>query len=1060
MGRLPLRRPRLVVAASAVFAVLAVLVGGPVAGLLKTGRDNFEDKSSESARAQAALTKASGRSPEADIVVFVRTRRGRSGEAAVRRAERALARHPDIAATVSPLTAPRSGLRSDDGRAALIVGFLRPMETGDAQDASVEIAEGLEPLAGVEVGGPVLTTAQIRDQVSEDLRRAELLAFPLLFLLSLVIFRGLVAALLPVLVGALAVLGTLLMLRIATEFADLSIFALNLVTALGLGLAIDYSLFVLARFREEAVHHGHGREALERTLATAGRTVLFSSLTVALALSALLVFPQPFLFSMAIGGALVALVAGAAAVIALPAVLLLLGPRVDALALRRAKAPGTSLSARLGSMVTRRPGTAAALAAGVLVLAGLPFLGINFTGFDATILPSDASSRQVADNITAAFPGDRTSPVIVTVRGGPRVAAEARQQLAALPGVRAVAQPAKVGDGLMRVDVFARAAPLHPSTQRLVDDTRAALDGLPAEVTGQAARFRDSQHALGARLPYALAILTVTTLAVLFVMTGSALVPFCALAMNLLTVSAAFGILVLTFQDGRLEELLAYTSQGALDASQMVLLFVLVFALSTDYGVFVLGRIKEARDSGLPPRPAIVAGMDATGPLVTAAAVLFCVAIGAFATSQIVFIKEVGIGTAVAVLIDATLVRAVLLPALLALLGDRAWWAPRTLRRLHGRIGLREGPAAAGPDPARSRRLVESRRRRPRSLVSRAASARRQAGRRNDVSEHVGVLQSPAEPMCAGTFCCERHVRPRVVGRRPPRTKTRAIRGGQRPIPLGGRCVAYNSKAAGLVVADDHHQRSPVATRKGERLTNSGIQVTACLDHQLRVVAVSHIVDCFLLDQQEESLSVGRERPERYASHHGQRDARPVAAPAAFGRRGEHAPLVEQAEEATPRPDALELTSGADEAVAELARAHQQRRRPHATAAAEHDGGPGLVDVLASYLRFLGPVRGACGEGRRGRVRDVRRRHQARRLASPSGQIEEARHRRTRPIDADRPVAGLDARGERCGARSRVRHQALGVRGAHQPAVAEAVHREAPRAANCCFPDQPTLLCA
>jgi uncharacterized membrane protein YdfJ with MMPL/SSD domain len=638
---------------------------------------------------------AAGRSPEADVVVLVE---GRSGLAERTQAARnGLAADPAVALAVAPADRPGAGLASQDGGAALVLGYLRPMDTQEAQDASVRIADELRA-PGTSVGGPVLTTAQIRDQVKEDLKRAELLAFPLLFALLLVVFRGVVAALLPVLVGALAVLGTLLALRVATAVGDLSIFALNLVTALGLGLAIDYSLFILSRFREEAVEHGHGTEAMRRTLATAGRTVLFSSVTVALAMAALMVFPQRFLLSMAVGGALVALVAGAVALLVLPAALLLLGPRVDALSLRRrdvAQRTG-GLSSRVGARVTRRPGTVAVVTGLLLLLVGLPFTSVKFTGFDATVLPAEASARQVADRIDARFAADRTAPLIVALREQDSSQVdEVRRRLSRLEGADAVGPAVAVGGGLVRLDVFSAAPPLAPASQQLVDGVRRELGDRPGGVTGEAARYRDSRQALDAGLPIALGVLMVTTLAVLFLMTGSVLLPLTALVMNLLTIAAAFGILVRIFQDGRLEGLLAYTSQGALDASQMVLLFVLVFALSTDYGVFVLGRIKEAKERGAPARAAIVDGMAATGPLVTAAALLFCVAIGAFATSKVVFIKEVGIGTALAVLIDATIVRALLLPALLALCGERAWWAPRPLRRLHGRFGLHEEPLSS-----------------------------------------------------------------------------------------------------------------------------------------------------------------------------------------------------------------------------------------------------------------------------------------------------------------------------------------------------------------------------
>ena len=673
----PPRRPRLVLATTAVLALVALVVGGPVAQLMKTGRDNFDDRGSESAQAREALQDAAGISPEADLVVLVDTPSGAAtgaGRRAIAGAVSRLEESDVVASVVAPDVGAGGPLVASDGRSVIVTASFRPLDGQDAQDAALRIASELGGRQDLEFGGPLLASAEIREQVTDDLRRAELLAFPVLFALSLFVFRGLIAALLPILVGALAVLGTLLALRAAAAVTDLSIFALNLVTGLGLGLAIDYSLFILTRFREEAALHGHGRETMQRTLATAGRTVAFSSAIVALALATLLVFPQRFLFSMGLGGALVAVVAAAVALVALPAALMLLGPRVDALALRRTPPDAQSRWGRLGRAVTRRPGLLGGAAAVVLLAIAAPALDVRFTGFDATILPFEANARQVADRIATDYAPGATTPVTVAVEGQDAAVDRVRHRLVAQDHLGAVGEAERIGPSLARVDVIVPAVPLSDRGQEMVDDIRDALRGLPAQVTGEAARFRDAQHALGERLPIALGALTVTTIAILFVMTGGLPVALGALLMNALTVAAAFGALVLIFQEGRFEGLLDYTSQGALDAAQMVLLFVLVFALSTDYGVFLLGRIKEERDRGRSSRDAIVEGLGATGRLITAAALLFCIAIGAFATSEIVFIKEVGLGTALAVLVDATLIRGLLLPALLAGLGDRAWW--------------------------------------------------------------------------------------------------------------------------------------------------------------------------------------------------------------------------------------------------------------------------------------------------------------------------------------------------------------------------------------------------
>jgi RND superfamily putative drug exporter len=346
----------------------------------------------------------------------------------------------------------------------------------------------------------------------------------------------------------------------------------------------------------------------------------------------------------------------------------------------------------------RRPGRVAVATAAVLIVLGLPFTGVRFTGIDASVLPAGTGSRVVEETLRTDFAADRTTPVYVAVRAPRDAAPQLRSyaaDLRALPGAAAVAQPRAAGDGVWRVDVTARGPTLSASAKDLVRDVRAQGAPFDVAVGGATADFLDRQSSLGSHLPIALLIVAGTTVAILFVMTGSVVLPIKAVVMNVLSLSAAFGLLVLIFQDGRFESLLDYRGQSALESTQPVLLFALAFGLSTDYGVFLLARIKEARDRGLETREAVAVGLERTGRIVTAAAVLFCVAIGAFATSEIVFIKELGIGTALAVLIDATIVRALLVPSLMALLGRWNWWAPRPLRRLHARIGLGEAPSPA-----------------------------------------------------------------------------------------------------------------------------------------------------------------------------------------------------------------------------------------------------------------------------------------------------------------------------------------------------------------------------
>jgi uncharacterized membrane protein YdfJ with MMPL/SSD domain len=694
LARLTSRHPRRVVAAALLVVVLAAAGGSSVAERLDPYAS--EDPSTESVRA-GALLEGAGVGAGVDVVALVATPAGAqspAGRARVAEIARELRADQDVARVVT-LTDGGRALVAHDGRSTYLAASLRP--GAEQVDAGRRLIDRLGDEPGLKLGGYAVASRQVNEQTAEDLKRAELLVFPLLFLLSLLFFRSVVAALLPLLVGAMSIVLTMLGLRLGSELGSISVFALNVVTGLGLGLAIDYSLFIVSRYREELARVGPGPEAIRRTLATAGRTVLFSSLTVAAALGSLLLFPQRFLYSMGIGGMMVAALAGAVALIVLPAVLALLGPRVNALAprwlQRAADADARPAQSgpwyRLSRAVMRRPGTIAAGSAALLIALGLPFLGAKFTAVDASVLPTSASARQVDDALARDFDVRRTTPItlVAQTRPGPALDRYLRD-VRAVDGIAAISAARPVTDGLTTVDVVPAGGALSDRSQATVRKIRGLDPPFSVLTRGQTASLVDLKSSLADHLPGALAILVGTTVLVLFLMTGSVVLPLKAILMNLLGISAAFGILVLVFQDGRFETLLGFTSQGALEATQPVFLFAVAFGLSTDYGVFLLARIKEARDRGLPNDEAVAVGLERTGRIVTAAALLFCVAVSAFATSQIIFLKELGIGTALAVLIDATIIRALLVPSLMKLLGDWNWWAPRPLARLHGRIAV------------------------------------------------------------------------------------------------------------------------------------------------------------------------------------------------------------------------------------------------------------------------------------------------------------------------------------------------------------------------------------
>ncbi|CAL9558998.1 Trehalose monomycolate exporter MmpL3 [Streptomyces sp. enrichment culture] len=543
--------------------------------------------------------------------------------------------------------------------------------------------------------------------IQEDLLRAEMIALPVTLVLLVMVFGSAVAALLPLGIGIVAILGTNAVLRGLTEVTDVSVFAMNLTTALGLGLAIDYALFIVRRFREELSTGADPLTAVGTTLRTAGRTVLFSALTVAVSLAAMLVFPQYFLRSFAYAGIAVVLLAAAAALILLPAALVLLGHRVDSLDLRRLFRRGRparpaaeegAVWGRAATLVMRRAPFFALGTTAVLVLLGLPFLGVKFGTADDRQLPSGAESRVVQQHIRDGFPGSPGGGLEVLAEGRATRAQYAayKERVAALPEVVRVDGPVVKGDTAY-FTVLPRGEAVDDPAQRLVGDLRAVDAPFDTAVTGAAAVLVDSKGAIGERLPAAAAFIVIVTLFLVFLLTGSVLIPVQAVVLNALSLTAMFGAVVWVFQDGHLSGPLGFTSPGSIETTLPVLMFCVAFGLSMDYGVFLLSRIKEEYDHGGDHEQAVRHGLRRTGGLITAAAVILAVVMVAIGTSRVTNTKMLGLGIALAVLMDAMIVRSLLVPSVMRLTGRATWWAPGPLRRFHERFGLSEGESARGP---------------------------------------------------------------------------------------------------------------------------------------------------------------------------------------------------------------------------------------------------------------------------------------------------------------------------------------------------------------------------
>ena len=693
LARLCQRRPRRVTIAAALVAAVSLALG--VSAIDRLYPYSAADPASDSSRAAALVHEEIGLDPDAGLVALIEPGvpvRSEASREFVDRIANRIFLDPAVAFVTTYWSHHDEAMISRDGRATLVIANFATLSDRAQQAGAERLRRELRGRPGVRIGGAAAANVDVKDTVTTDIRRAQLIALPLVLLLGFWFFRGLVAAALPLGIAAVGMSVSLLGLRIANAITPTSVFALNLVLGLTLALSVDYSLLMISRYREEIARHGPGEEALRQTMASAGRTVLYSALIIGAALSSLLVFPQRFLYSMGLAGGLVALAAGGAALVLLPALLARLGERVNSLSparLRRAAAAEARPADaggwyRLSQFVMRRPAIIALLCTAILLTLAVPFLRARFAAVDATVLPADAESRQVRTALDRRFPPSLSLPLFVVLGESARSPATHRFVAATrrLPAAARVDPPIPIEPRTSVVRVFPAGGPRSESSEGLVRAIRATPAPFEALVGGRAAEFVDQKSGISARLPLVLALLCGATLLLVFLMTGSAVLAAKAVATSLLSLGAAFGALVFIFQDGRLESLLGYESAGALELSMPLVLLAVGFGVSTDYGVILLSRIREAHDAGATDREAISRGLERNGRILTAAALMLCVALGALATSRIAFIKELGLGVALTVIIDATIVRALLVPALMTLLGRWNWWPQPATRPL------------------------------------------------------------------------------------------------------------------------------------------------------------------------------------------------------------------------------------------------------------------------------------------------------------------------------------------------------------------------------------------
>jgi RND superfamily putative drug exporter len=729
-----LRSPRWILAIAALLMVATAIFGIPVVNHLSAG--GFQDPTSESAHAGRILSEKFDQSDQQLLITVTDPAGVDDGRARIAGTDIAarLEASPNVLGVTSPWTSPPAAaqeLISKDGKTGLIVATVAGGED-KAQGYAAELAgEVIGERDGVVVraGGTAMIYRQITEQTTRDLVRMESIAVPLSFLVLVWVFGGLVAAALPMMVGLMSILGAMSVLRLITSFTEVSIFALNITTALGLALAVDYTLLILSRFRDELAAGATREAALVRTMSTAGRTVLFSAVTVALSLAALMLFPMYFLKSFAYSGIATVAFAAAAAVIVTPAAIVVLGARLESFDIRRLvrrvlrrpepvdKPVERQFWYRSTKFVMGRAIPVGTAIVALLMLLGVPFLRIEFGNPDDRVLPKSASAHQVGDQLRNDFASNfntAVSMVIPDATGASpaefdRYAADLSRvpevSLVSAPGGTFVAgnkigppsAPTGMADGSAFLSVRSTAALFSDASKVQLDRLHAVAEPAGREVLigGGAQVNRDSVAAITSRMPIVLGLIGVITLVLLFLLTGSVVLPLKAIVMNLLSLSAAFGALVWIFQDGHLGAL-GTTPTGTMEANMPVLLFCVAFGLSMDYEVFLLARIREywleLPKTNAGSDEAVALGLARTGRVVTAAALIMSIAFAALIAAQVSFMRIFGLGLTLAVLVDATLVRMALLPAFMRVMGRWNWWSPGPLARLHQRIGISEEP--------------------------------------------------------------------------------------------------------------------------------------------------------------------------------------------------------------------------------------------------------------------------------------------------------------------------------------------------------------------------------
>jgi RND superfamily putative drug exporter len=690
LGSVIVAKKKLIFGVYLIAIIFAGTIGSGVFGKLESG--GYSDPKSDSMKVFDYLTDVF-KVKDPAVVLVVETKDGITNPkviASATKLESEIKSEPGVESTLSFWSAGGApSLKSTDGKSAFLFIYSQSVDWDKVQSLGKQVQakyDGNYEDLKIYASGTGVFAEAINSKISKDLALAESISIPLTFILLAFVFGALVASAMPLLVGVSAILGSLLILYLLSLFTGVSVFALNLITGLGLGLGIDYSLLIVNRFREE-LHRGRSvEESIKRTVETAGKTVFYSGLTIVITLAALMLFPQMFLKSFGYAGVTVVIMAVLGALIALPALLAILGHRVDKGVVRRSSLTPKEDGrwAQTARFVMRRPVAVVVLSLMLLTVLAAPIKNIVFSQVDSRVLPASNPAAFASNIISERFPGQEGNPIEIIVPKGAFMGTQINQyttEIAKVPGIVRIGDSQVSGDDV-RVTAIHSMGPRTPEAEALINEVRKIRAPEGTLIGGVAADYADTQIGIAKTMPWALLWIAIGVLVLLFAFTGSIILPIKAVILNILSLAATMGAITWIFVDGHLKWLVGdFTTTGAVDTGSIILVAVVAFGLSMDYEVFLLSRIKEEHDAGKSNIESVATGLQRSARIITAAAGLLAIVFSSFMLSGVTSIKMLGFGVAFAIVLDATLVRALLVPALMRLFGERNWWAPTAMKR-------------------------------------------------------------------------------------------------------------------------------------------------------------------------------------------------------------------------------------------------------------------------------------------------------------------------------------------------------------------------------------------